>query len=194
MKTNEEKSRALALVAGFFSVVAYITYSWNTLTGATHPNISSWTVWAFLTVLNFTSYKKVTGDWVKSLLPTINSGLCILTTIFAFGTGSFLSLSVIDWVCLMIGVAGGILWFIYKSATFAQILVQIAIVIGFIPTIAGVFGRPSSEPWVVWLMWTTSFTIQYFVVKSTWKGKYMEFLYPINMVLSHGVVFVLTLL
>ena len=68
MKTNEEKSRMLALIAGLLSVTAFALYNWRNLVGEARPNVSSWAVWAFITVLNFTSYKKLTGDWVKSLL------------------------------------------------------------------------------------------------------------------------------
>jgi hypothetical protein len=197
LKTNEEKSRTLALIAGLLSVMAFVLYNWKNLVGATHPNVSSWAVWAFITILNFTSYKKLTGDWVKSLLPMANAVMCILTALLALRTGSFRSLSGIDQLCLLIGIVAGLCWWIFKSKDYAETLVQIilevAIVIGFIPTIVGAVHNPSSEPWMSWLLWTVSFGTQYFVVKLTWRGKLIDFLYPVNMFLFHGAVFVFAL-
>jgi hypothetical protein len=197
LKTNEEKSRTLALIAGLLSVMAFVLYNWKNLVGATHPNVSSWAVWAFITILNFTSYKKLTGDWVKSLLPTANAVMCILTALLALRTGSFRSLSGIDQLCLLIGIIAGLCWWIFKSKDYAetlvQILLEVAIVVGFIPTIVEAVNNPSSEPWMSWLLWTVSFGTQYFVVKLTWRGKLIDFLYPVNMFLFHGVVFVFAL-
>jgi hypothetical protein len=173
-------------------------YNWKNLVGATHPNLSSWVVWAFITILNFTSYKKLTGDWVKSLLPTANAIMCILTALFALRTGSFGGLSNIDQRCLLIGIVAGLYWWIFKSKdyveTLVQIILEVAIVVGFIPTIVGAVHNPSSEPWMSWLLWTVSFGTQYFVVKLTWRGKLIDFLYPVNMFLFHGVVFALAFL
>lgn len=188
----------LALTAGLISVLAFVLYNWKGLMGATQPNVSSWAVWALITILNFTSYKKLTGDWVKSLLPTANAVMCILTAILSLRTGSFRVLSSVDQLCLLIGMLAGLCWWVFKSKDFAEKLVQIvlevAIVIGFIPTIVGAQHNPSSEPWQAWLLWTVSFATQCFVVKLTWKGKWIEFLYPVNMFLFHGGVFVLALL
>jgi len=178
--------------------MAYVLYNWKNLAGATHPNVSSWMVWSFITILNFTSYKKLTGDWVKSLLPTASAVMCILTAVLAFRTGSFCSLSGTDLVCLLIGIVAGLCWWIFKSKDFVETLVQIileiALVIGFVPTLIGVTHNPPSEPWMSWLLWTSSFGTQYFVVKLTWRGKLIDFLYPVNMFLFHGAVFVLALL
>lgn len=198
MKTNQDKSRMLAIAAGLLSVMAFVLYNWKNLVGVTHPNVSSWAVWSFITVLNFTSYKKMTGDWVKGALPTANATMCLLTFLLALRTGSFRSLNGTDQSCLFIGVLAGFCWWVFKSKDFAESLVQVilevAIVIGFIPTIAAVMRNPSGEPWASWFLWAVSFASQYFVVKFTWRGKLIDFLYPVNMFLFHSAVFVLALL
>lgn len=135
----------------------------------------------------------MTGDWIKSALPTVNSALCIWTALLALLTGSIQNLNGIDWVCFLIGAAAGACWWIFKSASMAQVLLQTALVIGFVPTIAGVWHSPTIEPWLPWLLWTTSFVTQMFVVKFTWRGKLVDFLYPVNMAFFHGAVFVLAL-
>lgn len=194
MNTNEKKSRALAILAGFLSLAAYVSYNYLNTAGKASPNISSWAVWAFITILNFTSYKKMTGDWVKSALPTASSIMCIVTVITATYTGSIRALSTVDQICFWTGVLAGLGWWISKSAVLAQVLLEVALVIGFIPTITGVWHTPSGEPTISWLFWTASFATQFFVVKYTWRGKLIDFLYPVNLAIFHGAVFVLTLL
>ncbi len=188
----------LAFIAGFLSIMAFVLYNWKNLSGSTHPNISSWMVWGFITVLNFTSYKKLTGDWVKSILPTIGAVMCIITSLLSLRTGSFRGLNLIDELCLVLGMFAGLCWWMFKSKGFAETLVQIileiALAIGFIPTIVGAINNPSDEPWLSWFLWTLSFSLQYFVVKLTWRGKLIDFLYPVNMFLFHGTIFVLALL
>jgi hypothetical protein len=193
LKTNQEKSRMCAVFAGCLSVVAFVLYNSRNLTDVTHPNISSWMVWACITILNFTSYRKLTGDWVKSVLPTANSIMCITTALLAIHTGSVRSLSGTDQICLLLGVIAGMCWWIFKSASFAQIILQVAVVVGFIPTLTGTWIDPSSEPSLSWCLWVGSFVAQYFAVKFTWGGKKTEFLYPVNMIVFHGIVFLLAL-
>jgi hypothetical protein len=186
-----------ALLAGTLSLIAFVAYSWKTLTGQNHPNISSWIVWSFLTILNFTSYKKLTGDWVKSILPTANAVMTLITLICAFITGAWRSLSGIDEVCLTIGMTAGILWWILQErkdiAGIVQILLQTAVVIGFIPTFIGTYHSPHSELLFSWLLWTLCFIAQVISVRYTWSGKYLEFLYPVLMIICHGIVFILAM-
>ena len=194
MKTNEEKARLLAAFAIILSCLAFVLYNWKNIRGETHPNVSSWFVWSFMTILNFTSYKKLTGDWIKSTLPTVESGLCIATALMALHTGSFQNLSLADYECLMIGLIAALIWYLFKSAGSAQILLQIALVIGFIPTGIGMMENPSNEPWLPWCLWTVVFSAQCGVVKLTWRGRWIDFLYPVNAMFWHGLVFVLALM
>lgn len=182
-----------ASLAGTWSLIAFITYSWKTLSGETHPNISSWAIWSFLTILNFTSYKKVTGDWVKAILPTANAVMTLVTLFCALRTGSFEKLGLIDSICCLLGLSAGLAWYLEKSPTLAQILLQIAIVIGFIPTFIGAYHSPGSELWQSWALWTIAFASQFIAVKYTWKGKYIDFLYPTLMFLCHLFVFLLAI-
>lgn len=193
MKKEKRISRFFAVLASILSLSAFIAYSWKTLIGQTYPNISSWAVWSFLTILNFTSYRKLTGDWVKSILPTANAIMTLIILACAVRSGSFHELSIIDTVCFVIGIIAGIIWWLQKSPSTAQLFLQTSIVIGFIPTLKGVYDLPATEMWEAWLLWTLCFTCQFVAVKKTWSGKYLELLYPTSMFICHGIVFVMAL-
>lgn len=192
MKTSDWLATKLAIFTGLLTSVAYMLYNVGILFGDTHPNVSSWFVWAFITVLNFTSYQSMTGDWVKSLLPTTNSIMCILTALLALPVGSFRSLEQIDIVCFVIGVIAGLLWITSKRSAVAQIILNIAIAVGGIPTIVGMINGTHREPWLPWLIWSVTYVLQYLVVKFR-SGKGLDFLYAINCIVMHSAVFVLAL-
>ena len=184
-----------AIIATVLSIVAFVPYNWMNLAGGIKPNISSWLVWTSITFLNFTNIREVTGEkekksWVKSLMPMVDFWLCIITVICTIRTGSLKALNQVDQVCLLLGTSAAIVWRIYKSPQFAQVLVQGALIIGGIPTIVGLWHDSSKEPWISWFLWTVGFVFQFYAVKLTWK-KRIEFLYPVGMVIFHALIFIL---
>ena len=73
-----------------------------------------------------------------------------------------------------------------------QIILEIALTIGFIPTVLGIIRDPSCEPPFVWFIWSATFVLQFLVVELR-KGKMIEFLYPVNMFWLHLLVSILAL-
>ena len=189
-RTPAEKSAWCAMLATVLSIAAFIIYNWRIFSGQSHANFVSWSIWAFITALNFTSYKSVSGSWIKAMLPTVDSGLCILTAIILLCLGRIGELNVTDKVCLALGIATIILWRATRSAHLAQVLVQIALVIGFIPMYHGMTIK-NTEPWLPWLMWTGTFLGQFAAVNYNRRtdeiktGEPYEFLYPVNMMIFH---------
>ena len=189
MRTNKQKSQILGVIATLLSITASLLYNWNILSGDSHPNLSSWLVWLFITALHFFSYKEVTEGWEKSLLPKMDSILCVTTTVLVWHIGSLKSLNIYEWSCLVLGIFAGIGWRVFKSPTWAQILLQTALVVGGIPTIMSIWVSPIREPGISWFIWTCTFTAQYFAVKVNWDGKRIAYLYPVCMIIFHLIVF-----
>jgi hypothetical protein len=184
------------MMATILSIGAFIIYNWRIFSGQSHANFISWAIWAFVTALNFTSYKSVSGSWIKAMLPTVDSGLCILTALVLLFLGRIGKMNVTDMMCLMLGIVTIILWRFTKSARLAQVLVQVALVIGFIPTYHGMIIR-NTEPWLPWLMWAVAFVGQFAAVNynrrtdENKKGEPYEFLYPVNMAIFHFGTFIM---
>ena len=197
MKTKEEKSKICAFAACILIVLGSIPYLWKNLTGAIHPNASSWLIFAFIGVLNATSYKKLTGDWVKSVFPTVNTLILLLTTALVLRKGSFGNLGAVDVCCLIFGILAALVWWIFKKKESApalvQVILEIGAFIGFIPTILATAHDPSREFWLAWFLWSCSFYLQFLTVKYTWKGNWVDFLFPLNRMALNGIVFVLAL-
>lgn len=189
-----KKDELLAYTTLLCSIIAFVIYNWQMLLGQSSPNAASWTIWAFITILNFTSYKAMSKDWIKSLLPTLNSLLCILTFVIAIYRGRLAALSSYDIIALGLGVATSVVWWQTKSATKAQMLLQVCVAIGFIPTYISVWSNPSNERLLGWVLWSVMFALQIIVVRLRWRGQKMDMLYPVNCLILHATVPILALM
>lgn len=189
-----KKDELLAATALLGNVVAFVIYNWQMLLGQSAPNAASWGIWGLITILNFSSYRVMSGDWVKSLLPTLGSALCILTLVIAVFQGRLAALDAYDEISLVVGAIAAVVWWQTKSATKAQVLIQICFAIGFIPTYLSVWNDPENERLLAWAIWSLVFAIQIIVVWLRWRGQKMDLLYPINLAVLHLAVAVLVLL
>jgi hypothetical protein len=182
---------ALATLAVLLNIMASVIYNWQMLKGRSSPNAASWGVWAFITLLNFTSYKSMSKDQVKSLLPTISSLLCIPTFILTIFRGRLAQLNHYDASVLVLGVIAGVVWWQTKSPTSAQALLQICIAVGFIPTYLGLWEDSHNELSLGWILWCAAFSLQILVVRLRWKRKYGDLMYPVNCLILHFIVILL---
>ncbi len=186
----------LAIAASCANIAAYLTYNWEIIVGQTRPNAASWAVWSFLTVLNLVSYQTVSRDLLKSVLPIVSSILCITTLCFALFAGRFAAIGIYDWCAVGFGALACLLWWFAKSRTTgavrAQILLQVAINIGCIPTYLSVWSSPQNELPIAWVLWSVGFALQGALVWMS-NGKRIEYLYPTNCALVHFPVALLAL-
>jgi hypothetical protein len=181
-------STTLATIASLIQLLAFGIYNQQILTGAAHPNIASWGIWAFITVLNFTSYKEMSRDWVKALLPTVDSLACIATFAITLFTGRVANLDRFDWTAFGIGLIAGLTWYKFRSATFANMIIQVGLVIGFVPTLRGALANHHAENGFCWAMWTFAYLMTGTVVILRWKRQPQDLVNPILCVIAHGAI------
>ena len=197
MITNKEKSRVCVIAASIFSVVGYVLYFWKNLSGDAHPNVSSWTVFAFVGALSATSYKKVTGDWVKNFFPILNTVLLVIVSLLIIGKGSFRALTAAEWACLFAGASASFYWWTFrkeeKTPAVVQVILEAGMAVAFIPTFLSVAHGQPKDWWLPWFCWDMSFFLQFLVVKFDWGGKYIDFLFPLNRTVLNAVVFILAM-
>ena len=183
----------LGVSAGFLHVIAFALYNRQMLQGTSYPNSATWTLWVFLTVLNVSSYAVMSGDWVKSILPLASSIACIFTFFFSLSKGKLSKIDPWDRLALGIGIISGLIWWYYKSATYANLILQISIAISFVPTYWGVWRDPMKEKALPWYIWSSAYTLSIIVIILRWKNQYQDLVYPINCLVLHAVVGLLTI-
>ena len=189
-------SERLAIVAGLLSVASNGSYVLQVITGAVKPAAVSWGLWSLITVLNFGSYKSMSRNWVKSGLSLLGSIQCILIFVTALFVGTVGRIDRFDIAVAAIGVIAAVTWHSLKRHGFAKaphlanLIVQVALTVGFIPSFRSVWANPNGESALCWFGWTLMFAVQTAVVRLNSKERatptqWEEFVYPVNSTLLH---------
>jgi len=186
-------NEVLATVASLMHIVAFVVYNKQTISGKNTPNISTWAIWAFLSLFNVASYWTMSGDWVKSLLPTISSLMCIATFFISLGKGRFVKISKFDFTALCVGLVAVLVWWRYENATYANLIAQVCIFIGFVPTYKSVWQNPQNEKPLAWFLWTSAYIVGIVVVLLRWNNQYQDIVYYADCIVLHLIVALLAL-
>lgn len=178
-------SIALSLLTGCLYIVGYTLYNYGVLKGHSKPSSATWLIWSSIALVNMASYFKASEDWWKSVIPLLDLVLCALTFIIVFVRSKFKRPDFYDFLALLVAVAAVVIWELFGSATQANVVVNVAIAIGLIPTWRGIMQRTNSEHSLPWIIWTMAYVGSFVVVCLRWNGQWVEILYPINGFLLH---------
>lgn len=182
----------LSTVLGACAVVAhlsgYVAYARLAGRGEARLNTATWILWVFLSSLNAASYLMMSGDPTKSMVAFTGAAACTVTLIYALRRGKASGIAPGDALALAAGLVAAAAWWFWRSATFANLILQAGFVISMIPTYRGVLRDPTTEPPSPWFMWGTAYAINLCVVLLRWQGNLPDLAYPcINLVTHSGV-------
>jgi len=183
-----ESSVLLGYLAGGVHIIGFLIYNWKIINGSAKPNTATWALWAFIAGLNAATYDTMSGDRIKAILSIASGIACLLTFLFALVSGKFKKLDVWDKRVLTLGIIAAGVWFFFKSASYANLLLQGALLISFLPLFKSVWQDPSSEGWLPWVIWVGAYTLSIITVIMRWKGHILDIAYPINGFVLHGIV------
>lgn len=176
-------SVVLAIVSGCIYLSAYFLYYRQILSGKSKPNVASWTIWAFESGINFSSYIVMSGDWVKSVLPFLGTVACMAIFIYALFNGRFSKPTGFELSAMGIGLLSLTVWKltaisgIPNSALYANMIIQFCVVVSFIPTFRGTWKNPMTESYLPWFMWGFTYLASMSVVLMRWSGQYFDLAY-----------------
>lgn len=175
----------LALTAGAINILAFWRYNREVFTGGTRPNAATWFLWAFVLLVNATTYYGMRVDWATLVVMGVDTTLCNVTFFFLLYKGRFGRLNTGEWVAVWLSVGAMALWWM-KSAEAGNMMTQIPVVLSFLPILKDTRdGRTIEDPWV-WILFTISFGISAIVVYLTWSGRINDFVYPLISVVLHA--------
>ncbi len=177
-----------SILAGVCYLTAYLDYNRGVFSGRIKPNAATWAIWTAIALVSAGSYLSSSGDVWKSMLPLVNIVPCTGTFVLALCTGKFEKLSRLDWAACVLAILAGAVWAACGSAATANLIVQAAIIIGFIPIWKTVWRTPSHEHARPWWLWAFSYSISVAVVVWRWTGHWIDLVSPLNCVLLHSSV------
>lgn len=147
----------LSIVAVALTFLAYIPYYRDILKGKTHPHVYSWTLWCLLTILIVAL--QIKGGAGPSTWITASTGLlCIGVIVLSLRNGKKDITKSDTFVAVLSLIAMGF-WLIADKPMISIVLVVIADMLAFIPTVRKSWGKPRSETLSLYITNTIRFTI-----------------------------------
>lgn len=181
----------LGLSAGVVQLIGFGIYNRQVFLGNAVPNTTTWTLWAFLTVIAASSYVVISEDVAKYVLLVATASANIGTFVYALIAGKFRRIDPWDGFVLAVGIIAGLVWWWYQSAAYAQVLITVAVALAFIPLSRAVWKSPRVETVLPWMVWATAYGLMSLVTILRWSGNPLELLYPATMLVLHLMVGVL---
>lgn len=181
-------SYALVAFATALHLSAYVVYGRMTGRGEARANTATWILWVFLSALNAASYVMMSGDLMKGAVACAGAVACTVTFAYALAKGKASPIGLWDGAALAVGLIAAASWLAFRSATFANLILQAGFTVSMVPVYRAVFRDPRSEPSLPWLMWGSAYAVNLCVVILRWRGHPEDLAYPcINLVTHSGV-------
>jgi hypothetical protein len=177
---------SLSVASGVLQLLSFFLYNRKVLRGQSHPNAATWSLWVGLTVLNCVTYVMMTTDLVKGIMPMVSTLACFVTFWLALVRGKFSRLSSADWGAMFCGALACLVWWVYHSVTGANLILQVCVLISFVPTYRSVWNLPGQESPVPWFGWGAGYALAVGLVLLRWQGHYQDFVYPLSGCLLHS--------
>lgn len=153
----------LGLIAVILTFIAYIPYYRDILRHKTHPHVYSWTLWGLLTVLIVAL--QIKGGAGSATLVTAAAGLmCVGVIVLGFRHGKRDITASDTFVAILSLVAMGF-WLIAKQPIISIVLVVMADLLAFLPTVRKSWYKPHTETLSLYVTNTIRFTLALLAVK-----------------------------
>lgn len=180
----------LGILSGILQVVGYLAYYVPLYKGESKPNIAVWALWSFGTLVGFLSFKGMSDDWAKSILPLLCNLSCISIFLVALYYGRYKPIDQYEKRVGVIYVIAALVAII--TPTYGNLVQQLGTFVSFQPLIKSVRERKVIERPQPWFIWTAAYTTL-LVVCLLDLEKWEQLVYPINCLLLHGIIGVLSI-
>lgn len=153
----------LSFIAVVLTFVAYIPYYRDILKGKTHPHVYSWSLWGLLTIL-IVALQIKGGAGPATYVAAAAGLLCIGVVILGLKHGKR-DITLSDTLVAILGLIAIGFWLIIDQPLVSIILVVIADLLAFIPTLRKSWHKPHSETLSLYITNTMRFSLALIAVK-----------------------------
>lgn len=155
---------ALSLIAVALTFAAYVPYFRDIFRNKTHPHVYSWSLWTLLTILIVAL--QIVGGAGSATWVTAAAGLMSLCVVlFSLRTGKkYITLS--DTVVATLSLIAIVFWLIIKQPVVSIILVVLADMLAFFPTVRKSWNAPHTETLSLYATNTLRFTLAFFAIQN----------------------------
>ena len=182
----------LGVTAALLHGVAYLLYARQTKVGSSSPKSASWGVWAFVSILNALTFSAMSGNWMVALQFFTGSVACVLVFLYMWAIGKLVWPTPKEWRLFSLGILAAIVWWVFRTAAGANMIVFIALATPFISMYEELWADPRKETPRSWILWTLASLVTTANVIVNWKGQPLNLVVPIGGAALHGVVAMLS--
>lgn len=175
----------LTILSSLIFLVFFVLYNKNILNGSIKPNIVTWSLFALITLINSITYISFTHDAFKSALAFTDCFTCIVITSMILFKNRHFELVTLEKIIILLSILSLLIWYILHSATYANLLLQPAYILAFVPTLKNVWKNPKDESTLVWLMWALSFILTIIVIFIRWENNWPDLINPSIALILH---------
>jgi hypothetical protein len=155
--------QVVAVIATVLTFTAYISYFRDILKGKTHPHIYSWALWWFLGVLVVAL--QIEGEAGAAVLVSVAASMmCAVVVLLSLKRGTR-DITKLDGHVAFLGLLAIVFWLIVKQPVVSVILLIVADLLAFIPTIRKSWNKPHSETLSLYVTNAVRFSMALFAVK-----------------------------
>ncbi len=130
-------------IAVFLTFVAYVPYYRDILKGKTHPHVYSWSLWGLLTILLVAL--QIKGGAGPATWVTAAAGLLCIGVVFLSLKNGKKDITTSDTITAILSLIAIGFWLIADQPIVSIILVIVADLLAFIPTVRKSWHKPHSE-------------------------------------------------
>lgn len=174
-------------LAVLLNTLGYVLYFLQIKRGDSEPKLISWWLWSFLSVLNFLSYREMT-DLFLSMQFFSDALLCVAIFIYAYFHKKIVVWSREDYEVLGLGILAIIIWWQFKEAVFANVIVFFCYIISFYPMIKEVIKNPNCENPLSWYICTLGYGLHIYAIYLEENSENLDYLNPITLFVLHLVI------
>jgi len=154
----------LSIIAVVLTFVAYIPYYRDILKGKTHPHLYSWSLWGLLTIL-LVALQLHGGAGVATWVTAAAGLLCVGVVILSIRQGKK-DITLSDTITAILSLIAIAFWLIIDQPIISIILVVIADLLAFYPTVRKSWNKPYEETLSLYTTNTLRFTLALLAVET----------------------------
>ncbi len=150
-------------IAVILTFVSYIPYYRDIFRGKTHPHVYSWSLWGLLTILLVAL--QIRGGAGPAVWVTASAGLLCLGVVLLSLKNGKKDITTSDTVTALLSLVAIFFWLVVDQPVTSIILVILADLLAFIPTIRKSYFQPYSETLSLYVTNSLRFVLALFAVE-----------------------------
>lgn len=183
----------IAIISALLLFGGDAIYIRATARGEVKPFKSTWLIWTVVIGLNVFSFLKTKFDLVSGLYGIADFLLCaIIFALVLFKSNQKFHFKKFEKYYLFLAFLCAIFWMVSSNSFWTNIIAQILILIGYIPTIHGMIAsKKSEESAISWLIWVFGSGLA--IVPAFMNNNMLAIIYAIRGSTMCLIIFLLTL-